>query len=214
MKNSFKLFTATVILSLAGFTASAQNFRSISMLQSALSITVSNNFQYTNLQSQPVVANASTTNIVGLIYTNLLGNQVIVGVGDTTQLTTDAPFWCDRNGNPILVMSGYTNGTWLGAESGLTMNIHLLTGGSGANSAVNFTFAPVFDGVHEATAAGDRWTVGVTANTTSQVNLSTNVPMWKWPGCKFLRLETIVNTDTDASSQVVVDGISLNGFVP
>lgn len=214
MKKLFKTLLALLILLTLGLTANAQNHRSINLFAPVTSITVSNNFQYTNLVSQPVVSNASTTNIVGLIWTNLLGNQVIAGVADTTQLTVDAPLWSDRNGNPILVMSGYTNGTWLGAESGMTMNIHLAGGGSGANSAVNFTFAPVFDGVHEATASGDRWTVGVTASTTSAVNVSTNVPMWKWPGCKLLRLETIVNTDTDASSQVTVDGLSLNGFVP
>lgn len=212
MRNKFiKLLVGLAVL-VGGVSAEAQNFKSLNFLL-VPSITVSNKVQYTNLQSSATVANASTTNIVGLIWTNLFGNQVIAGVADFTQLSGDVPLWSDRNGNVPILTSG-SNTVWSGAISALTMNIHLLTGGSAANSAVNFVFTPVFDGIHDSTASGDMFTVGVTAAGAAAVNIATNVPMWKWPGAKSLRLLTINNADTDASSQVVVDGISLNGFIP
>ncbi len=190
----------------------AQTHHEINFLAPVSSITLTNLKQYTNIFS-PNLATV-TTNVVGLTYTNLIGSQVVVAAGDSTALTVDVPLWSDRNGNvPMTSLVDSTNFVGV-ARSAMTINVHILSGGSGANSAVNFTFVPLPDGVHESTLTSDRFIFAVTANTTSEVDISTNCPMWNWAGYKTLRLKTAVNTDTDASSQVVVDSITLNGFVP
>lgn len=190
----------------------AQQHHELNFLAPVSSITLTNTKQYTNISS-PNLAGV-TTNVVGLIYTNLIGSQVVVAAGDSTSLTVDVPLWSDRNGNvPFAYMPDATNLTGL-ARSAMTINVHILSGGSGANSAVNLTFVPLPDGVHESTLASDAFTFGVTANTTSEVDISTNVPMWNWAGYKSVRLKKAINSDTDASSQVTIDSITLDGFVP
>ena len=197
---------------LASLPVVAQQHHEINFLAPVTSLMVTNTKQYTNTAS-PNLAGV-TTNVVGLIWTNLTGSQVTAAAGDSTTLTVDVPLWSDRNGQQIWqVIPDGTNFTQA-VRSGATINVHILSGGSGANSAVNFTFVPLPDGVHESTIASDAFVFGVTAVTTSEVDLSTNCPMQNWGGYKSLRLKKIINTDTDASSQVVIDSVTLNGFVP
>lgn len=202
------------LLSVVG--VEAQDFHSYNFLQPITSLVVSNTCGYTNLQSSASAPGTGfyTTNVNGLIYTNLSSSQVVVGTNDKASLTVDVPMWVDRNGNPIVEASNYTNGIWLGAISGLSVNLHILTAGTGANSAVNVVFSPVCDSKNESTTAGDYWAVGITANGVAPVDLITNIPVWRWPGCKSLRIRTITDSDTDAASQVVFDSITLNGFKP
>ncbi len=192
--------------------APAQQHHEINFLAPITSITVTNLKQYTNIFS-PNLAGV-TTNVVGLTYTNLIGSQVVVAAGDSTALTVDVPLWSDRNGLvPFSYAPDATNIIGF-LRSAMTINVHILSGGSGANSAVNLTFVPLPDGIHESTLSGDAFVFAITANTTSEVDISTNCPIHNWAGYKTLRLKKIVNTDTDASSQVTIDSITLNGFVP
>jgi hypothetical protein len=210
------LAIATLAIVSLGLTAEAQNWQGRNFLAPVTSITVSNTLGYTNLLSNASAPGTgfTTTNIVGLPYTNLIGTQVIVAGTNFDQFTTDVPLWYNRNGDLPVTFPGYTNGTVDVPIGAASITIHLTGGGSGANSAVNFVFAPVCDGLNETTISGDRFTVGVTAVTTSAVTVTTNVPVWKWPGCKSLRLRTITNTDTDATSSVTVGSVTLEGFVP
>lgn len=195
-----------------GLTANAQNFRSLNFLAPVSSITVSNTMSFTNLLSSGVTG--VTTNINGLIYTNLLGNQVIVATNDQTQLATDIPLWSDRNGNPIFVQPGQTNGVVNGPVSGYSLAVHVKSAGTASTNLINITITPVVDGVNEDTTSADYWTVGVLPNGTTGVEIVTNVPIWKWPGVKALRLRSVTQTNVTASSQATIDNISLNGFVP
>jgi hypothetical protein len=69
------------------------------------------------------------------------------------------------------------------------------------------------DGVNEDAVAGDAQVIAVTATTTTEVQSLT--PIYnRWPGAKKLRLKTITNADTDASSRVVVKSCSFNTFIP
>lgn len=211
-KDTIKDIGIALAIGVGALSANAQNFRSINFLL-VPSITLTNTKCYTNIISPNL--GGTTTNIVGLIWTNFSGAQVVAGTNDTTQLTTDVSLWGDRDGMPPLMFIAPTNQAYASGYLG-TWNIavHILSGGSGANSAVNFTIVPVPDGVHESTISGDQFSFGVTAVTTSEVTLFTNAPAYKWAGCKSIRLKTAVNTDTDASSQVVVDSVTLNGFIP
>lgn len=212
MKKVLSIFLFTL---LSFVEVEAQQHHELNFLASCTSIVVSNTLSWTNLQT---VNLATTTNIVGLIYTNLLGNQVVITnttVGDTTQLATDVPLWSDRNGNVPVMFPGYTNGTFDVPLSAMNVNIHLARCGSGVSTtAILFIFSPLWDGVHESTASGDTWAVGVTPAASSTVCISTNVPIWKWPGAKTLRLRSITSTRGAASGDVAVDSVTLNGFVP
>jgi hypothetical protein len=89
-----------------------------------------------------------------------------------------------------------------------------LTAGSAANTALTFVFTPIYDGVNEATATTEEWTASLTPVVSKKNTLVSNVPLWRWPGAKYLRLRWAANTDADASGNVIVTGITLNGFVP
>ena len=192
--------------------ASAQNHVSQNFLN-VLSLNVSNNLSISNLTSF-----AGMTNILGVTWTNLLGTrQTVTAAGDTTKLLNDVSLWSDRNGNPYVALGAYqSNGnTSTNANPVGPANLFLrLHGGSGANSAVTFVFQPLWDGSTAPAATTDDWSVALTATTTTPVTLATNVPFYRWPGAKGLRLKSIVNSDTDASSQVTVTAIQLNGFRP
>lgn len=210
MKKTLSVLLFTMFVS---FGVEAQQFHSISFLSANISsLNVSNKLGITNLLS---TALGVTTNAPGIVWTNSANVSNNVASADTTQFLQDIPLWSDRNGQIPCVLVATNTGVYdSGYLSGANLTISIALGGSGANSAVNFVFVPVMDGAHESTTSGDAWTVGVTASTTSRVTISTNAPLYKWPGCKALRLKTITNTDTDASSQVTLDTIVLNGFVP
>ena len=183
----------------------AQNFLSQDFLN-VRSVQVTNGIGATNLNSFGVAA----TNFNGIVYTNLAGTRLETGTTNNTfNLFKDAQLWADRNGRPFM---GIETNNMVSTSPG---SVFLkLVGGSGANAAVTFVFRPVVDGQNESTAAADTWSVALTATTTTPVTLRTNVPFYLWPGCKGLRLRSIVNGDTDASSGVFVQECSLNGFLP
>lgn len=215
LKNFKKITLSSLVLSLAVLIvpkAQAQQHHELNFLASCTSVVVSNTLSWTNLQTTAVGA---TTNVVNMIYTNLLGNQVVVAAGDTTQLATDIPLWSDRNGNIPVIFPGYTNGVYDNPLSAMSVNINLARCGSGVSTtAILFQFVPMMDGVHESTASGDVWAVAVTPAASKTVNVSTNVPVWLWPNAKKLRLRSITSTRGAASGDVAVDSVTLNGFVP
>ncbi len=222
-KEKTKMKKLLSILTVCGFVlaASAQNHVSQSFLN-ATSVSVSNLFQVTNL----LAFNAhGGTNRFATYFTNLNGvysaatnynnGPALAGLN----LLKDANLWTDRNGNY------WPNGfnTFHQLSTNVVVNpINLLLrvhGGAGANSTVTFLFAPVWDETGpDATdtyaTTADHWSVAVTAAGTTPVILATNVPVWRWPGAKGLRLERIVNADTDADSLVWVTRCKLNGFRP
>lgn len=111
--------------------------------------------------------------------------------------------------NPI--QSAYLTNSTIYSPLTVFLRLH---GGSGANSAVTFVFQPLWDGVTAPINTTDDWSVALTATTSTVVDLATNVPLWRWPGAAGLRLKSIVNGDTDATSQITVTKCSINGFRP
>lgn len=215
MKNLLKIVLLTTLVSLT-LTSQAQTFSSQSFIANASSLNVSNTFGITNLLAPSTYG----SNVVSVLFTNRAGTRVVVaaGTGETVNLCASVNLWPDRNGNwwsPLYQQS--TNGTPLqiapypGMPASLTVR---LIGGSGANVAMLMKFVPVFDGDNESTVAAEAFDWSVTPNTTTAVCISTNVPLYKWPGAKKLRLKSITAGDTDASSQVTIFNLSLNGYVP
>lgn len=217
-----KIILAIVTLAI-GLQAQAQVFTSQSFLN-CRSLEVTNTIGVTNLLA---VLAPRTTNMLATIFTNLNGtkiNSTAANGGDTLNLLKTVRLWTDRNAMPYVPI--YTNQPAGAAEMPGSRNANIyirLIGGSGANSAVLFSFYPVpsdggpgdSDGFGvESTAAADLIVVSVTANTTNQVSSINPLDMRRLAGCKGLKLVSIANADTDASSQVVVLECTLNGFIP
>lgn len=191
---------------------------SVQPFVNATSITVSNNLSVTNLNSTTSVGSVGAgTNVWGTTFTNYAGTACLVtnnaaltntyGTFENYNLLGSVWLWEGRSHVP--------QNTWYSTNVPTTIGSVMikLVGQSGANSAVNFTFVPLPDGTNEATAAAETWVVGVTANTTTPVVIYTNIPS-RFIGCAKLRLRSVLNTDTDATSKVDVQACALVGFPP
>ena len=167
---------------------------------------VTNTLALTNLNT----AGNAGTNVAGLVYTNS-GTQVIVGSGDYQPLLNDINLWVARDGRQWLPMA--TNGLiTINAVDVPAVLSMTYSSGSGANAAVTFTAVPMIDDTHEVNA--NAWTFSFTAVASQTgTTVSTNAyKLWEWPGAKKIRIRRVINEDTDASSQVIITGLSLNGY--
>lgn len=167
-----------------------------------------NNFNITNLSS--VIGPG--TNLAGTVFTNKAGTRATVtaaGVGAAQPLLQDVSIQPLASGGGAWAYH-YTNGV---ERSYATMSV-TLTAQSGANAAVTFALTPLYNGVNEATETADLWTWSFTPTASTTHTVSTNVPLWRWPGAEKLRLRRITNADTDATSAVIITDVSLNQFGP
>lgn len=210
------LLIAAMLVSLA---ATAQNYQNPSFL-TVPAVYVTNTLAITNL-----VLNTGSTNQANTVYSNYVGTtltRIIAGTNQTNvQLLRDVPLWADREGRwyPL----GTTNNT-IGVDGTSSPMMVSVTGvgGSGANTAMTLTFAPVYntrvrsDGLigDHSTVAAEQWAPTFTPTTTTAFTQGIAVPAYKWPGARALRLLRIVGGDTDASSQVIISDISLTGYRP
>lgn len=206
-----------LILGLFAFAsiAKAANFESQSFL-AVQAVYATNTVQITNLASFGSVG----TNLAGTTYTNN-GSRVVVtaaGAGSGVNLLKDVSLWALSDGSPATSIFTATNGAAFPAgafyELGHATISVTMSGASGANAAVTFSLVPLWDGVNQANTAADFFNFSFTAVASSTRTFSTNVPMSRFVGAKKLRLVSISNADTDATSQVIVTAASLNGFVP
>lgn len=211
MKKLTSLLTLCAVMS-AVLTASAVEFKNYSFMNPQVSsLVVSNGIRgWTNLQSSGL-----TTNRTGALtlWTNYQGTQFASGTNtalDSMNMLGSVPLW----GTGLPWLTGATNGVFnvSAADYSMAKITVKLTGSSGANAAVNFRFAALPNGVDEATDL--TWTFPVVAVTNSTITVSTNLPYHRFAGCKALRLVSIDNADTDASSGVWVHKVEINGWSP
>lgn len=196
------LLTATVV-SQAQVAARSYKF----LTSDVTSLAITNGINVTNL----LTSGSLTTNLAGVSYTNSSGSKIWL-TNSTKNFFQDVPLWALRDGSIPLITQ--TNGDARAQMSMAALSVTWATG-SGANSANQIQFAPVYNGVHEAVAAAELWTIGLTATANSaKQTLVTNVPLWKWPGAVALRCRWAASNDADASSATHIIDLSLNGFVP
>lgn len=182
----------------------------------ARSIQVTNTMSITNLTALGVV---QTTNVAGVVFTNLAGTRVLVAGGnyENYNLLKTVPVTPTLDVPVAYALSSGSDTNETAQAGPYAGNIYIrVIGGSGANTATSFVFAPVPNlarGV-QSTAAGDLITVSVTPNTTTQVTSITKVDRQKLIGCEGLRLVSVTAGDTDANSQVVVLECTYNAFRP
>lgn len=210
MKFSKTLLGLLAMLVLPAVTALAQaEHRSQSFLN-VQAVYLTNLYNPTNLAT----AGTATTNIVGLTMTNFGARVTCDGTNNArVNPFKDVQLWAMTDGRGAW-SEGSTNGTGILYNQSFASISVTWTAGSGANTAIPFVVTPLFNGRNEATSTADEWTFAFTPTASATQTLTTNVPLYRWPGAAKLRLRRAVNTDTDASSQVIVSDISLNGFVP
>jgi hypothetical protein len=214
MKNYLKISIVALLFALLTVSALAQPHQAKSFLN-VQAIYLTNLLNFTNLSTAMVAGNGGT-NAAGTVYSNA-NVRVIVNDTSASSNTTaaaqnvfkDVALWALQGGGGAW---GETNTLSL-RESFATLSV-TLTAGSAANTALTFVFTPIYDGVNEATATTEEWTASLTPVVSKKNTLVSNVPLWRWPGAKYLRLRWAANTDADASGNVIVTGITLNGFVP
>ena len=233
-----KKLLLSIGLCLAALYASAQNHNSQNLLNVRALQTGTNGYSITNTAN--LVTNQGlllvTTNVT---YTNNAG--VYVGFDSSTSLTNylaktgttnqftnpslfkDAQLWADRNGFPIV----YETHEILAGAAGATTNLTYLSSQTlfieyvnpaGTNGGLGVVFRPVFDGVTPVTSVYD-WGFGIAAGSTGKGTLATNIPTWKWPGAKALRVVRVTNSLEGAglafqTNSPYITKLSVNGFVP
>lgn len=208
-------YLLTLIVAMVSFGVSAQTHLSQSFLN-VKSLHVSNTLAISNLVMYP-----GMTNILGVRYTNSAGTGIsVAAAGNTVKLVKDVVLWSDRDGNWPVRQIWSVPGTQTNY-----LNISPFTvsgrifGASGANSAVTFTLTPFWDDVNDDgttfVASTHDFTFAVTAVASSAVTFATNiVNAVNWAGAKGVRVRSIVNGDTDASSGVYIHELKLSGYRP
>ena len=212
-----KLFLVVGLSAVAAVAYAQAPHRSQNFLTPGIqAILVTNGIPATNIVSAKSVG----TNMIGFVYTNTQNASVVVAAGtsDYQPIFQDASLWSDREGRGWGVDYGNTN--LLGVTlpylpTSANISITMISQ-SGANAAVTFTFAPVSDaaGTQEATTAGDLFIFSFTPTASATDTVKTNVPLHLMQGCAKLRCVRIVNGDTDATSNVAITKMTLNGFQP
>lgn len=177
-------------------------------------VRATNSINITNLAYPGVVG----TNMVGTIYTNLAGTRVVTtATSSTTNFNLLQPvplLWSRESGAPAYTVTS-TNGLTTQPNAPGDANIsYSIVGGSGANSAVLFVFAPTWDGVNVDTSGNFDFVFSVTATTTTRINGATNAPLSRWIGARGVVCKSIGTADTDANGHVEVSALQLNGFGP
>lgn len=183
------------------------------------------------------------TNILGMQWTNSAGTATtntqanIASYGtDKFNFFSDVNLWAKRDGSTwtydkLMNTTGAGN-TWLGANGSngvpqetaytysspakLYIRVDGPTGVGTTQPTVTFTFAPVASDADCPTTVDD-WVVPVTCALTNYTALVTNVPFYRFNGCKKLRLKTITSGSTyngATTSNIWVTAVEMNGFVP
>ena len=166
---------------------------------------ITNTIALTNLNT----AGTAGTNMAGLVYTNT-GIRVIAGSADYQPLLNDVNLWAPRDGRWWGLYTNDLIGPLI-ADVPACVNV-TYDSGSGANAAVTFVMVPMIDDTTEVNANAWTWSFTAVASQTG-TTISTNAyKLWEWPGAKKVRIRRVVNADTDASSQVVIRGLSLSGY--
>lgn len=148
---------------------------------------------------------------------NTVYGPVVSGVQaverDPYNVFKDVTLWQDNSQAPFPLTPGAAAGVVTNVANA-NICIELFTPNAAANSAVTFRFSLLPDGVHETTTgdgAGD-FTLAFTptALTGARQCKSFPVPMSLLTGVRTLRLMSVDNADTDASSAVWITAITLN----
>lgn len=204
MNSILRFITALLLLLVAAGGAWGQNHTPQDVLRVKALNVGTNGWGITNLAV--LVTNIGMIyNPSNVTYTNISGSFVgssstyLDDVGATNASTTaglfnDITLHPDRNGQPIItpiLAPGPVALSNLTYMSGMTLFVEYVNP-RGSNAAWGMTFRPVYNDAPPAGTTED-WGFNIAATTTGKGTLSTNIPVWKWPGAKALRAVAVTN---------------------
>lgn len=208
------LFLLLVVLTghvMAQSAGPAPEFKAVSFFGSDVaSLVVSNTIGLTNLtftdgSLKVNPARLSWTNVAGTVYT------VTSSAYTNVNLCRNVPLWSLRDGSGawryLLDSTNVTSKQVSEASIAVTV-----VGGANSTNGITCVVSPVYDGRYGSTATGDDFTFVVTPNGATTVTISTNLPLWKWPGAGYLTIKNLVPGATDASGQTTIKAFELIGF--
>lgn len=213
-KTKYIIGVLTAALLLLALPARGGEFEAQSFLN-VQAVYLTNHLNPTNLAT----ASALGTNKVGTLFTNDNALVTVTAtVGTRVNPFKDVALWVRNDGSPPFNIVPTNTLTTIPQSSDATVSV-TWTAGSGANSAINFVVTPLYGSrkpnrSEEATVAGEQWTFAFTPTASARQTLSTNVPLWRWPGAKGLRMRYAYNADTDANGHVIMEECILNGYSP
>lgn len=229
-----------LMLGLLATTVSAETyqFKSLSFLNEASvrSLVVSNLTSaplggFTNILSWGYPG-IQTTNPAFGIWTNANGTRVVptnnsalatdpVGThfvyGDTTQLFLDVPLWVSGNGlAPFTLVTNSPTALWTDQITYSPMSVSMsYIGGASVSGTMNLVFIGIPDGTNEPNNAVSlpTWQWGATT-AVGAGTITTNFPVWRFLGCKTVRVKSITGVAAAAASDFTITSLKLNGYVP
>jgi hypothetical protein len=198
MKNRFKMsvmvgFVVVMAALVAAVSAPAQSFYSGSFFSgSDLQITAgsTNSYGSTNL------IYSKYGSAWGVAYTTNSSTSYVTNSG----AIRDVSLWADRDGSfPAAAVS-----------------IKLTGLNASATNVVVFNFAgvPTAAGGSVSTAAQNAWSFSATANGTTAVVVSTNLPSANFQGCAAIRLVSVASATGSYGTNVTINGVAINGYRP
>lgn len=190
-------------------------FRTFSFLApDVTSVGVTNLVAITNL----FTAGARTTNMLNTVITNAYGTRQVL-TNSTRNLLVDAPLWALRDGSMPMVQTNTAAASLPLRPTYVTLSATTVCG-AGTVGTLALTITPLYGSnritgrPNEVTASGEEWSVAFTPTASTLTTLTTNVPIYRWPGASALRVRRMVNTATAADTEIHVIDLSLNGYVP
>lgn len=220
--------------------AAAQNHQTKSVLRVAALNTGTNGWGVTNL-SCLFTNNGMVYNPTNVSYTNAAGTFVgsdttYLGYINTTNsfttasLFNDIPLNPDAMGRPVqyafweMNLGNVTNITFFGNQDLFIDYVNP----RGSNAPIGVVFRPIYDdegpgGIGSVPYAngytGDDWGVRIAGLTTTRGNIRTNIPTWRWPGAKYLRVVAVTNEYILAgpaaqTNSTFITRMSVSGFRP
>lgn len=199
-------------ITLAAFAVSAYAATDITAASflNARSLVISNTISVTNLISGGGVG----TNFMGTEWTNLFGVKTVVTPA-TASTTNDVTKYNLLNDVALPVDWAFRYGQTSNnvATSPFCAAVHLrLVGGSGANAAGSYVFQ--FLDKDKQPFSDRSFTFTITPNTTTEVNMMTNLTVSQLFGVSYIRPKYFLAGDTDASSQVTIKTAELLFWQP
>lgn len=231
MKKILSLFAMVGLV----LSASAQNHQSKDILTVPVLVTGTNAFNITNLAS--VVTNVGMVHHTNVIYSTVtLSNNLttmsgltrvaggVTNTASTKGLFNDIMLNPGRDGQQIFqtypASDDATSNTNNYKFSGLNIQARLVNP-FGSNGVVGIVFCPLWDGVTTPVNRADDWGFAFSYSLSQYNDISTNVPTWKWPGAKALRVRFVTNnfSVTQAAETYLTNSprlvkLTANGWVP
>lgn len=190
------------LLALVALSVSALDYREVSFINGN-QVWFSNNT--TTVSSDAGVLFSNLTHVLAFSQTNLYLTNITSGnrltnanIGTFGSWTVDANSWPLADG---------------GLNTNLSIGVVVVGDNAASTNSIGFTFCRMV-GTNVPTSAQDKFTFSLTANATTPVVLTTNLPPGFCVGNQTIRLLSVLVSSISNSTNLVVPYVKLRGWVP